>query len=327
MKYYLLFDYPFDKNEFISKKSSFPLEKVGPSTGKKGGKLKCWLSGVYNVIKRSNRGDVIVCNFDFLAVLLYWFCLLAFKKREIFAINIMLKSRPTLKNWVVTQMYKVALKSKHFHASVTSTKYGEWLNQTKGMNVKYSVIRDVCRKGYLQFTKGKCATSNTIFCGGKNGRDWGFMVELAKTLPQFTFTIVTNDSVYRKIKGDVPSNVKLYHSIPLNTFMDLLLSSEVVCLPLDTEAPAGLIVVFETATCKKPLFITETVTSCEYVNETTGYPLPRDVYEWKRALEYGFAHRGEMQAKAEKMFDFITKECSEDNFVKQLDIMIGNFVK
>ena len=295
-----------------------------------GGKLKRWFKGVYNAIKVSKRGDVIVCWFDFQAIMLYWLCRLTLRKREIFAINIMLKQKTTGKNKIVAELYKAAFKSKHFHASVTSTQYGEWLNYVLGTAADFSLIRDVVISKYYKdvpLSKNAVIDKGTVLCGGGNSRDWELMIRLSQSMPEVNFRFVMRGFDYVKYKDEFTDNVVIYHDIKHEEFSKILKKCEVLCLPLTTDAPSGLMVLFESAYHHKPIFMTKTVTSSTYVNEERGYPMSKDFQEWKRALEYGFAHRDEMQAKADKMFDFITKECSEDNFVKQLDAMIGKYVK
>ncbi|MGX8714022.1 MAG: glycosyltransferase, partial [bacterium] len=88
-----------------------------------------YLSGVLSVLRKSRRGDTIICWYDAQAVLCWWLCRLLWKKRNIVCINLLLKQKPTFKNRVATLLYKKALTSRNFKATVTSRPYGDWLNR------------------------------------------------------------------------------------------------------------------------------------------------------------------------------------------------------
>ena len=328
MKFYLLFDYQGKNLEFISEKSSYGLIVKKSPIG--GGKLKRWFRGAYEAIKSSGKGDVIVCWYDFQAVIAFWLCRLMCKRREIFAINLMLKQKPTMKNNVVARLYKTALLSKHFHASVTSEGYGEWLNRRLGISVEYSIVRDVLIDKYyadLKDASGVEVEEDTIFCGGGNDRDWGLMVRIAREVKEKKFNFVMRAVDYNAHKAEMPDNVRVYHDISHADFARVLQGSEAVCLPITTEAPAGLMVLFESTFRHKPIFMTKTATSSAYINDERGYSLSNELDAWTKALRHGFGNREEMRQKAANMLDFMNRECSQAAFVSQLDAMIGKYVK
>ena len=56
--------------------------------------------------------------------------------------EILLKKKDTIQNRIVSKMYRKALMSKYFHASVTSYYYGELLKEWLCLDFNYTVIHD-----------------------------------------------------------------------------------------------------------------------------------------------------------------------------------------
>ena len=117
---YLLFDNPGYKGKasFISQLIQDEVKEICSPKSKR--LIFGWLKGCINVLNISHHGDTIVCWYDFQAILCYWLCRFTFKKRKIVCVNLLLKDKDSVKNKIVAWLYKKALKSKHFVASVTS---------------------------------------------------------------------------------------------------------------------------------------------------------------------------------------------------------------
>lgn len=150
-----------------------------------------WLRGAWQALSRSSCGDEIVCWFDFQGVVAWWLGRLTFRRRNIYAINLMLKDKPTRRNRVAKWLYRKALLSGNFHASVTSEAYGRWINRLLGIEVKYALVPDLYRSSYAD-VEAYAATvpeERTVFCGGRNGRDWGKMLRIAALMPDVKFVL------------------------------------------------------------------------------------------------------------------------------------------
>ena len=100
-----------------------------------------YLSGALSVLRRSSRDDVIICWYDAQAVATWWLCRLFFLRREVICLNLLLKQKDTFKNKVASWLYKHALLSDNFCATVTSREYGYWLNEKLGIEKRYSNSR------------------------------------------------------------------------------------------------------------------------------------------------------------------------------------------
>lgn len=319
MRYFLLFDNNNCCNRFIATKLGKSVTEIcSPIRGKK---IFCWLKGVKTVLQLSHRDDTIICWYDFQAVLCWWMCRLFLKHRNIVCINILLKDKPSLKNRIVSRMYKTSLSSDNFRASITSKEYGEWLNRKLDINVKYALIHDVYHDSY-EYRRKVDINPKSVFCGGSNGRDWNFIVKIAHAMPDVKFNIVMPHSVYLKYRFKFGDNMNVRYDISYDEFMKELCSSSIVCLPLDTEAPAGLIVMFQAAANLKPIITTRTVTTSEYINEERGIAIRNDVSSWVSAIRSYLNNNSMAMQNAIKMKEYLVEMCSEEQFVKGIMLML-----
>ena len=319
---YILFDWaePKDgKKSFIGENIHCQLEEVYSYWTSR--RIVGWVKGVRKVMRLSRRDDTIVCWLDFQAVLLYWFCLLTFRRRRIGCINVMLKDKTTMKNKAVARLYHIAFRSKRFLASVTSPDYGEYLKQRLGFGRELLLIHDVYRDEYKLSGGGK-PSSRTVFCGGSNGRDWQFVIDVAKASPDVEFHVVMPWAVYQVYQQAFPTNVVAKHDIPMEEFMQEMQLCELVALPLNTQAPAGLIVMFQAAANGKYVITTDTLVTREYLSERRGSLLPKDVNLWVKTIQERLQDpEGNHEATA-KLQAFLRTKCSERTFVDGVERMI-----
>lgn len=317
---YLLFDNPGDSGcvSFISRLSSMEIKEVFSPKCKK--LVIGWWKGARNVLRLSRKGDTVVCWYDFQAVLCFLMCKLLCRKRKIVCINLLLKDRASVKNKVVAMLYRFALKSKNFVASVTSVEYGEHLKRRLGITKPLFLLHDVYHDSYQY--GGARIIPNTVFCGGKNGRDWNLMVEVAKSMPDVEFHLVMPDAVYQEIRDRLPPNVVAKHNISKDDFMREMCSCELVALPLDTEAPAGLIVLFQAAANEKYIITTDTKTTREYLSNSRGSLVSNSVELWKQDIADRLLSKHENEIASHKLLEFLQRECSEEKFVEGVEKMI-----
>lgn len=319
MKYYLLFDNNRNDKDFVVSKLGLPIIVIySPETKKK---IFGWIRGVLEVVSKSKQKDTIICWYDFQAIICWWVCLLMFKKRNIVCINLLLKDKRTLKNKIVSYLYRRALQSVNFKASVTSKSYGEWLNKKLGINAKYSLVNDVYHDFY-KFEKEVVQIPNSVFCGGNNGRDWNLIIKIARSLPNIRFNMVMPHNIYIKYQSMFTKNINVKYNISYDEFMKELCGSSVVCLPLDTQAPAGLIVMFQAAANLKPIITTRTVTTIEYVTPERGVVLPNELEIWVKAILNSLANIRVSEDKAINFRNYLKENCSEITFINKIKEML-----
>ena len=109
-----------------------------------------------------------------------------------------------------------------------------------------------------------------IFCGGDNSRDWATFLEAARILPHIQFI-----GIARKRNFDssqiIPSNCLMYFDTDKEFFYKTLYDCSLVVLPLSSNLASGLLVLGQSAAFCKPVIITETSCSVNYVeNMKTG---------------------------------------------------------
>lgn len=316
---YLLFDNPNDKNSFVSQGLHDRVMEI--SSPRCDWLIIGWLKGCLAVLQQSHSNDTIVCWYDFQAVLCYWLSRLTFKRRKIVCINLLLKDKESMKNKAVAWLYKKALNSKHFVASVTSVEYGNHLKKRLGVDKDFILLHDVFHEDY-KVNDSVEVQSNTVFCGGRNGRDWKFMIEVAKVMPNVEFHLVMPKVTYEEFQTELPSNVVAKYNLSMEEFMKEMCSCEIVALPLDTEAPAGLIVLFQAAANMKYIITTDTMTTREYLSDEKGCLLPNDVAVWKRAISERLVNTKSNTEASERLLNFLETECSEEKFVEGVERMI-----
>lgn len=316
---YILFDYPYKgQKSFITQQISCELREVySPSYHNK---ILRWVFGCISVISKSSKDDTIVCWFDFQAILCFWMSKIFFCKRKIACINLMLKDKESIKNRLVGWLYAKALNSKDFVASITSTEYGEYLKKRFGIGKKLFLIHDVFHDNYKY--GGATTKPNTVFCGGHNGRNWNLIIEVAKSLPTVEFHLVMSEVIYANLKTSLPKNVIVKRNIPIDEFMKELCSAELITLPLNTNAPAGLIVFFRAAANMKYIITTDTLTSKEYFSDERGCLLPNDPFVWQKVIREKMVSKNENMKASMNLLSFLQNECSEKKFVEGIEAML-----
>ena len=254
MAIYMLFDNPADKQNmtFLKEYETAVIQHVYPE--QKCNSTKEMLSVCKEIIKKSADGDTIIFWYDFMAVLCWWLCKVQSKRRKIITVNILLKDKNTTKNKLAKFLYKPALKLKDVQATVTSRKYGEHLNEMLGLHKKYVLLYDIYHGGYSFDYKGDM-NPNTVFCSGRNGRNWDFLIEIAEVMPEVTFNCVIPKDKWEQHKDSFSSNMVVKSDIPEKEFLEFMCQSQLVVMPLDTEAPAGLIAFYQ-ATANGKMSIT-----------------------------------------------------------------------
>ena len=317
--YFLIDEYNDHYYDFVVEQASFPMTVIRPSRHYKKKKW-AWIDGCIKAFMASSKDDVIICTLDIQAVICSWICALSFIKRKFICINILLKDKDTIKNKFVTYLYKRTITRNNVIASVTSMEYGKWLNRRLGTNVSFFLQHDVFHNYYEK----TCQTvdNKSIFCGGRNGRDWDLMLRVAHYLPDVTFNMVVSTGVKDTFHEAIPSNVRIYSNVNYDKFYQLLCGSLIICLPLNTEAPAGLLVIFHAAANKKMVITTDTLVTREYIGKDRGVIIENDEQLWYNAIQYYLNNKKLREKRASNLLYFLRENCSEELYVKGIEIMV-----
>ena len=313
----MLFDNPEDKNnmKFLYNYETADIQQVYPPY--KCNTVKDMLNVCNDMIKQSTHDDTIICWYDFMAVLCWWLCKLKLKKRKVVALNILLKDKDTFKNKVAKFLYRSMLKSNNVQATVTSKNYGKHLNKMLKINKKYTLLHDIYHGNYNISYSGT-TIPNTVFCGGRNGRDWNFLIKIAKSMPEVVFNCVMPKNIYKQYENQFSTNMKVLSDIPEKRFLEFMCESQLVVMPLDTEAPAGLIAFYQATANGKMSITSDTVSIQEYFTDGRGALCVNDIDDWKNNIQYYLEHNEACDMKVERLKNFLENDCSEEKYAKTL---------
>lgn len=288
-------------------------------------KAVTWIVGAWRAVGATRSDDLLLCYLDIQAVLCWWFARLTLRRRNIVAINLLLKDKPTLRNRLTTLLYRRALSSPRFYATVTSEEYGQWLNRKLGHSFSYYYLPDLyAYDGLHEQYKGVAVEPRTVFCGGRNGRDWATMLAIAEAMPSVAFKLVMPSAVQKSLPTPLPPNVAVSCDISTDDFLRTMAACQAVCMPLDTEAPAGLIVLFQAAALGKPIVISDTVTTRAYICPDMSDahlvagppPIP-----WAKALA---ATLSQPPSATNSLRDYLRGHCSPSHYVHWLKAIIAD---
>jgi glycosyltransferase involved in cell wall biosynthesis len=283
-----------------------------------------WLKGSYDAVRKAGKNDIIISWFDFQAVLCYWFTLFLCKPCKIIAINILLKEKNTLKNKLVTFLYGKALASKRVAATITSRETGAYLNKRLGINQSYTVLHDVYSYRYME--RKFEDNGRSVFVGGSNGRDWETAFRVAAKMPDVVFYMACPEDVYAAFNRPY-TNVFLYCNLSVCEFVEIQKKCSVTYLPLDTNAPAGLIVLYQAAALSIPVVISDTPATRAYISENTGCPV--GLYDADGAIEkirFLLEHPDVRKEKSHHLKSFLQEFCSEKNYINTLEKRIESMI-
>ena len=289
--------------------------------------IKSWFKVSFKTLLMSKKNDIIICSFDFQAVIVYWLSLFLFQKRKIIAINIMLKDKPTMKNKFASFLYKKALKSKRFKATVATKEFADLCCDKLKIDNNMIILRDV----FIDFLREEKCRDNvrSVFVGGSNGRDWETAFAVAEKMKDVSFTFVLTPGDYEKYISKNHTNVKLYKSVSFNEFIQLQKESSIAYLPLLTEAPSGLLVMFQAAQLRQMVITSDTCTTRGYIiNNHSGALIPLfSVDEAIKTICYYLDNVDKRNFCCDNFLSFLKSECNQDKFTETVTKVIESFSK
>lgn len=290
-----------------------------------------WIRGAWLALCKVKSGDTLVCFLDIQGLVVYVLSFLMPHKRfNLVLINILLKKKPTLKNRLTAWLYRRALSSKRVRATVTSQAYGDWLKSEHGICCDFTLLHDLYDYDDL---KSYCRPESErpgVFCGGRNGRDWPLVMRVAASMPDVAFKLVMSRGDYIRCceQGIADAdNIEIYTDICFDEFMQVMASSAVAVMPVDTQAPAGLIVMFQSAAVGVPVVANDTVVTREYLGDGRGVLLPDGVGTdvWTETLYRLLNDPNSRKEMSDRFYEFLITECGPDAYVKSVLEVIASF--
>ncbi len=326
---YVLFDNP-TKIAFVTdaiEATGVPYEVMNIG-GEKGPFYKKIFSCSYKCSKKVKPGDTIVCWLDLMGVMCYW--LTKGKDVWIININILLKEKASVKNLIFRKLYRGALLSDRMTATVTSAEYGNYLNEMLNIKRDYVLLHDAYNPVKWIAKEGEAVVpviKRSVFCGGRNGRDWDMIMKIAGKLPDVTFNLVMPGNVHRNYEGQLKSeacrNINCFVEISRNKFAEVMDSSDIVVMPLDSQAPSGLLVFYQATARGKMIITSDTVTTREYFSDGKGILCDTNIDNWVEKINYYLEHEDEAKEMNQKCHAFLMDQCS----VGQFQSILGGLVQ
>ena len=214
-------------------------------------------------ISKSTAEDVIISGNFIVGAFISFFCKISNIKRTIVSLNMISHDKGFIKRAVRKIIYNTAFTYPKFFITVNSKELIESYSAIYSIKKNNFFVLEDPILNYYEVSRYKPG-NGTVFCGGEAMRDWKTLFNAAKLLPDINFTAIA-----RKIHFDttlkVPKNVTLYFDKDYNFFYDRLKESSVVAMPLSTTAPAGLIVMIRSAMLSKPVIVTSTSSTRNYI--------------------------------------------------------------
>ncbi|MGA9115980.1 MAG: glycosyltransferase family 4 protein [Bacteroidota bacterium] len=231
------------------------------------GKLVLWrqyLQLAWAGLRSSARGDVIV-SWNAVAG-----CLCAFlndllrRGRRVLILNLIVYEKGLLHTMLRRFVYRRALASRDVAVTVNSPHLKKHYEEIYGLSIRRShVLHDVIDTGGRVW--GFHPGQGYVFCGGEARRDWGLMADVAARLGNTAFVFAARRKGFPAMA--LPPNVRMVFDVPLGEFYGLLLDSSIVALPLTSHVTAGLIVLLQAARCCKPVIMTRSPVTENYITD------------------------------------------------------------
>jgi glycosyltransferase involved in cell wall biosynthesis len=150
-----------------------------------------------------------------------------------------------------------------FIITVNSEHYiGEYSKRFRVQDNKFFVLTD---PGQPRSQLQTLITENSfVFTGGEAKRDWETLFKSCRMLPVIKFVCIARKKYFNMFL-EIPQNVELLFDTDSETFYDYMRNSSIVVIPLKSLSPAGLIVLLDAAIMNKPVIITKTPSTENYI--------------------------------------------------------------
>ena len=220
----------------------------------------------FKTVSVVDKGDLIVCWLDLIGLYTYIGLRLFGKRNKILVLNLMVNNDSSFISTVKRLVYKYFLRSTNSYFTLTSEHLKElYFDYFPNCNRENLFVLNDCFEdlAYLSKSDVQSLSDNSIFCGGRNSRDWNVAFEIARLNPAYNFIYVVPDKSV--VPKHVSKNVTVHENISKSKFNSLIANSALVILPLTTDAPAGLIVLYLSGLLKKALIISDSLSVRNYI--------------------------------------------------------------
>ena len=231
-------------------------------------KLILWAQYLHlgmTALRRSRKGDVILSHNFVVGAIAGFFNRMMHLRRKILALNMIVLDKGRLNSLLRRAVYNFALNSEDIIVTVNSPELVDRYRTFEGVQVRhFEQLSDRYGRGIpeLAFDEG----AGYVFTGGEGARDWETLLKAASMCPKVPFKLVARRIGF-PVELEVPGNVEVQFDTTEEEFYGLLERSSLVALPLATQAPAGLIVLIRAALSSRPVIVTSTSSTRQYVTD------------------------------------------------------------
>lgn len=219
----------------------------------------------YRAVKYSKPEDILICVNYTSAVAVGYMSLVLGRKRNILALNMIAHKKFWFIEGLRRVLYRPIMKMSRFLITVNSEQYiAEYSRRFKVPSRKFYVLNDPIQPVMLKMPE---ITERTfVFTGGEAKRDWETLFKACKALPDISFHCIAREKYFDK-RLEIPTNVELLFDTDYGTFLNKMKQASIVAIPLNSQSPAGLIVLLESASYYKPVIATRTPSTENYITD------------------------------------------------------------
>jgi len=273
-------------------------------------------------IKNSEANDIII-SWNFVAGAIVGYLCEIFKyDRKVISLNMIAHQKDFLNNILRKQIYNKAFRYKSFWFSVNDEQLITYYSSLFTTDPKrIFLLHDVYSNRYE-----KCNFSeydDYVFTGGEAFRDWSNFIKCAENFPEIQFIGVARYMNFPHTEK-LPKNLKMYYDISEDEFYSFVKKCRIVFLPLTSQAPCGLIVILRAALLSKPVIITETPSTKNYIsNEYSGILVKMyDLSMMENSIKKLYYSEDLRKLYAENLKEYILKNYSSERNIKIIEEII-----
>ncbi len=292
----------------------------------KTGKIRIWYKYFRLAAKglsASGKGDVLITDNFVIGAITAFFSRVTGRKRKVIALNMIAHEKGLLNSLFRKIVYNTAFRNRDFWFSVNDIQLVDlYSGQFRFPHDRVFVIQDPFFKtDELGEFSGD---GDFVFTGGDAYRDWNSVISCARDLPQIRFAGVARKKHFPQFAG-LPANLEMYFDTTQEEFYGLVKKSRLVFLPLNSKAPCGLIVMMKAALLSKPIIISETPSTQNYIrNNVSGKLLAlQDREGMKKAITELYGCQELQQQYAGELKQFILDNFSTAKTMKKIELIIN----
>ena len=289
------------------------------------GKIKTWFkyfSLANTGIKQTKKDDIIITDNFVIGAITGFICKIYAKKRKIIALNMIAHQKGFLNKVFRKFIYNIAFRYKTFWFSVNDQELiSGYAKEFNFPGNRIFILHDPFYESDEQSDYREA--DDFIFTGGDAFRDWENFIRCAEELPGIQFVGVARKKYFPNVKK-LPENLKMYYDISSDEFYSLLKKSRIVFLPLNSLAPCGLIVMMKAALLSKPVIITETPSTKNYVQNNISGKLVKmnDLTDMKDSILMLYNSKEIRIKYSENLKKYIIANFSVENSAKIINKVI-----